>query len=559
MAETTQLSPVHNRWYYLLLGMGIVVHATGLFSDVMEPDGALYAAIARRMAESGDWINLYGDGADWLDKPHFPFWMTAISFSLLGSTAFAYKLPAFCFWLLGAVYTYRFANTLYNRTIAQWATLFYVFSFHLILSNFDVRAEPYLVGLVAAGIYHLYHLQSAFRLKHLLLASLFMACAVMTKGIFLLVSIGSGFVVQWIILRQWQQFTRWVWYAMVVLVLVGISPELYALYEQFDRHPEKWVFGRQGVSGIRFFFWDSQFGRFFNTGPIQGKGNLFFYLHTILWAFLPWAFLLFAALYWWIRGAIRNRQAFPEYISIGTGLVTLLLFSLSKFQLPHYLNIVFPYYAIVVAYYLYRLQNETTLRRIWFVQQGLTVLVWLGMTGLILVYQPQGWPVCLALLIITGVAVAWRFRRGGLSATLIRNAIMIGVLGLVLNLFFFPDLLRYQSGMQAGRWLKGRGYDHSIVMAGCHSYSLEFYGRSDAKPVRMSALPAVLAQKDTVLVFTPQDSVPALPQGAAVEVLQHFIHFPVSRLDLAFLRTDTRSKRLRKYVLLRVVGRGRDN
>ena len=57
-------------------------------------------------------------------------------------------------------------------------------------------------------------------------------------------------------------------------------------------HPEKVVFGKTGVSGIRFFFWDSQFV-VFNTGPIKGKGDLSFSSHHP-WAFYPGAYLFIA-------------------------------------------------------------------------------------------------------------------------------------------------------------------------------------------------------------------------------------------------------------------------
>ena len=62
----------------------------------------------------------------------------------------------------------------------------------------------------------------------------------------------------------------------LVLLILFINPELICLYIQFDLHPEKILFGHTHVSGIRFFFWDSQFGRFLNTGPIKGAGRRVF-------------------------------------------------------------------------------------------------------------------------------------------------------------------------------------------------------------------------------------------------------------------------------------------
>src|SRR5882672_4474770 len=86
--------------YKFLLLLVIIVNASGLFGGILEPDSFLYAYIAKQMAEHNDFINLY-NSTDWLDKPHFPFWITAISFKILGVSSFAYKLPAFLFWLTG--------------------------------------------------------------------------------------------------------------------------------------------------------------------------------------------------------------------------------------------------------------------------------------------------------------------------------------------------------------------------------------------------------------------------------------------------------------------------
>src|SRR5215475_14903201 len=96
------------RWLLLL---GISINATALFVAILEPDGALYATIAKTIANTGDFINLKVDGKDWLDKPHFPFWVAAISFKIFGVNSFAYKFPAFLFWGIGAYYTFRFARS----------------------------------------------------------------------------------------------------------------------------------------------------------------------------------------------------------------------------------------------------------------------------------------------------------------------------------------------------------------------------------------------------------------------------------------------------------------
>ena len=41
-----------------------------------------------------------------------------------------------------------------------------------------------------------------------------------------------------------------------VLFLFFLSQNFYALYIQFDAQPDKVVFGKTNVSGIKFFLWD---------------------------------------------------------------------------------------------------------------------------------------------------------------------------------------------------------------------------------------------------------------------------------------------------------------
>ena len=104
---TEQLTPVRWRsWYIGLVTAGILVNLLGLHSSILEPDGALYASIAKTMVLNGDWVNLYAHNRDWLDKPHFPFWITAISYSIFGINEIAYKIPALVFWALGGWYTF---------------------------------------------------------------------------------------------------------------------------------------------------------------------------------------------------------------------------------------------------------------------------------------------------------------------------------------------------------------------------------------------------------------------------------------------------------------------
>jgi hypothetical protein len=86
----------------LLIAVTVTLNALALFLPAIYSDAATYALISKNMALSGDWVNLMFMGQDWLDKPHFPFWITALSFTLFGVNAPAYLLPGLLFLALGA-------------------------------------------------------------------------------------------------------------------------------------------------------------------------------------------------------------------------------------------------------------------------------------------------------------------------------------------------------------------------------------------------------------------------------------------------------------------------
>jgi len=100
--------PLH-RILYFLNGLAILLCFSGLFIPLMDPDAGVYASISKTMAVNNDYVNLYFQETDWLDKPHFPFWITAVFFKVFGYHDWVYKLPGILFVLLGAFYTFRFA------------------------------------------------------------------------------------------------------------------------------------------------------------------------------------------------------------------------------------------------------------------------------------------------------------------------------------------------------------------------------------------------------------------------------------------------------------------
>jgi 4-amino-4-deoxy-L-arabinose transferase-like glycosyltransferase len=589
------------KWFIPLLIPAILVNAGGLFIPILEPDGCLYATISKTIAHSGDFVNLNRDGRDWLDKPHFPFWMAAISFRLLGINAFAYKLPALLFWGAGAIYTWRLALSLYGMPVAQLSTLIYVSAAHLVISNNDVRAEPYLTGLIIGSVYHFYKASRQKPGLHLVAGSILAACACMTKGPFVVITIGAGFVLDWVWSKEWQQFRNPRWLIAIGLTALFILPELLCLYWQFDLHPEKQVFGRTGVSGIRFFFWDSQFGRFFNTGPIKGSGDPFFYFHTVLWAFLPWSLLLYAAI---IRKSRRNgsrtggsrtaprsegrqwsdggsaamvRRMIPgDKICLGAASASFLIFSLSRFQLPHYLNILFPFFAIMTAEYCYGVQRRGSRKAIGIAQGSINILLPVLLLLLCWFFRFDHWPLLMTTIALLAVLPFLLFRKRALPSPIARSFWMAMLVFAWFNFILYPAILRYQAGTQAGKYVSqlpvpagsGPTADASspatatrtqhtadsvyLLQEGGDCYSFEFDCSRPVGRIPIDSLTAVINYRPT-LVFAPAkfaDSFTA--RQLHPRLIREFENFHISQLTGPFINYRTRSQVLTPWWLMEV-------
>jgi 4-amino-4-deoxy-L-arabinose transferase-like glycosyltransferase len=537
--------------YKFLIVLLAIASIPALFGGVMEPDGALYASMSKNIIIFKDWFNLYGRGADWLDKPHLTFWISAASFKIFGISSFAYKLPSFLFGLLGAGYLYKLAKDIYDEKTGLISAVIFLSALHIITSTFDVRAEIYITTFTLASIYHYYKAhQNSF--WHLVAGSFFAACAILIKGIFVLIPVFAGFIIYWLFTKQYQQLLKPKWYIAILLIFVFITPELYSLYTQFDLHPEKIVFERTGVSGLKFFFWDSQFGRFFNNGPIKGKGDISFFLHTTLWAFLPWSVLFYTAVVNLFKK--KNRIALaPESIMIwASAAVTFLIFSLSKFQLPHYILIIFPQFSIITALYLRKL-NSKGLKTFFFIQNIIFILVIALLSALAYFFGFKNPYLIIGILIVI-FAITFLLFKGILLETIIARSAFLSVgLMIFLFVFFYPSILKYQSGMQAGNWLK-QNYPTAkpAVLNYIDAFSFDFYAPGEVKYLHnYTDVDKSKHLKDLVIYISEQE-LPKLKSEYNAEILKSFEYFHTTKLTGKFLNAKTRPQVLEHFYLVKI-------
>lgn len=540
--------------YIILFAMALMVNIAGINVDFFTDDPGLYASIAKNMLYKNDFLQLFTYGQDWLDKPHFPFWMTYLSFKAFGISVWAYRLPALLFFLLGLFYTFLFARKYYSVNMAATAVLVLITAQYAFMGNVDVRAEPYLLALIIGSIYHISNLHDRFKFTDMLLAAFLTACAIMTKGIFVIVAIYGSLLGQLLFQKKLKHLFNLKFIGLYLLTLIFVLPEIYTLYTQFDLHPEKLVFERHQVSGIKWFLWDSQFGRFTNNGPINHKssGDLFFYIHTLLWAFAPWCLLFYFALYKRIK-SILTKENLPEYYTLSGGLLLLILFSLSGFQLPFYTNAIFPLFAIILAPYC-NMPLAGIEARLRLVSQGLyivllpmavlTINYFLKPNSDLLFYLDHILFFGLLLLVVTLIKnVPQKMFLFSCTAALFAN--------LYLNTVFYNVVNYYNGQIKAAKYInKKLALDAPVYSVKMQNNIFQFYCDRPVGYVQLEKFYVTKTQANA-LFYVNQASLDYLAQNKVnFTIVRSFINYPQEQVLPDFINYANRDKVLDKVYLI---------
>jgi len=548
------MKDTYKSFYLWLFVLALAINFAGISIKFFTDDPGLYASIAKNMIYKKDFLQLFTYNRDWLDKPHFPFWAIALSFKVFGISVWAYRLPALLFFVIGLVYTYLFTKKYYGWETAAIAVLILMTAQNTILANTDVRAEPYLMGLLIGSVYHIACLEDRFTFKDLLLAALLTAFAVMTKGIFVITAIYGSLLGHLLFQKKLKHLFQFKWLWLLVLTFIFTLPEFYALYIQFDLHPEKTVFGMHNVSGIKWFLWDSQFGRFVNNGPINRKeaGSIFFYFHTLLWAFAPWCLLFYYAVFRNIKALYQHKKA-AEYYALSGGLLLLALFSLSRFQLPFYTNAVFPLFAIVTAPVCFDQLSKFGAKFRLIGQWIFVILLPIVVVAVNIVLKPANGQLFVAGIIPFGLIVAFisiKIKEANTKVFFLNCTAALFV-GFYVNTVFYNEIVPYKGQIAAAEYINQQQFDSfHLYSLKAENNNFQFYCKRPVDIVPLEQFDSC-KPKDISVFYANQQSMDYLTQTHAnFKVIRSFINYPKENLLPDFINKTKRLKTLDHVYLI---------
>jgi 4-amino-4-deoxy-L-arabinose transferase-like glycosyltransferase len=569
-APTPPLNPVtallaaENPWLKWLPFIGIyLVYGIGLFIDIMDVDAAQYASMSREMLENGNFLKLYNRYENYLDKPPLIFWLSALSYKLLGVSNFAYKLPSFLFSLLATYSTYKLAKLYYNKEIGYLAALVLASCQAFFLFNHDVRTDTNLTGAVIFAVWQLAVFNQTGSFLNLILGFTGVGLAMLAKGPIGVMVPALAFTTDFVLKRQWASFFKWQWLVGLVWMGILLLPMCIGLYQQYDAHPETVVNGQTGVSGLRFFFWTQSFGRITGENVWKNDADFFFFMHTFLWSFLPWSLLFIVAFF--RKTVTLFQQKFrinseEEALTWGGFLFPYIALSLSKYQLPHYIFVLFPLAAILTGKYLYEIITNTSQTK-WFViwkniQLFVIIVVWTAIALLIFISFPlKNVFLWLIILAFFGGSV-YLFWKGKTAFSKLILPSLIGITGanFALNAHVYPELFKYQSPAAAARYVLEHGIDQNhFYYYKAYMYSLDLYSRKIIPSLTETGSPGASAPGSTYWVYTNTEGLNIIRAlQVNPQVVATFDHFHISTLTLPFLNPNTRDKAVEKRYLIKV-------
>jgi 4-amino-4-deoxy-L-arabinose transferase-like glycosyltransferase len=536
--------------YSFLIGLILLGYTFNLFIDIMEIDAAQYAALSREMAESGNYLQVHFRGTDYLDKPPLLFWISSVGISLFGNTSMGYKIFPVLLLVLGLYATFRFTRLWYDHRTAVIAVLLLGSTQAFSLMSNDVRTDGLLTTFTIMSVWLLSDYVKHKNSVSLLFGGLCIGGAMLAKGPLGLFIPAAAIGGHLLFSGQWKKIFDPHWLLLIPVIALVLAPMCYGLYMQFDMHPEKDVYGMKGPSGLRFYFWTQSFGRI--TGESQWNNNApwYFLLQTMLWDLQPWVLVFIPAIWFRVKEFFsRNKQELPgkEWITLCGFIIPFVALSFSAYKLPHYIFPLFPFAAVIMASWMVSFAEKIP-QWLEYLQLGLMHLLAVAAVLMMAWVFPVTniWLPLLWLLLYAGI---WWWRSHAQDA--VDRWILPSLMGVfafqwILSLHFYPQLLKYQAGSQAGKWIETENPER-VYWHDEYDYSLDYY--SD-RVIPNAYGPPVDTLPPGTWIYVTENALPTMPPNRVIRV---FDQFPATRVSLKFLNPATRKEKLQKMYLIELI------
>ena len=301
----------------LILAYVLFFHQLGGIGFV-GPDEPRYAAVARAMFETGDYVTPRLLGEPWFEKPVLMYWLASIGYAVFGVGETGARIPSALaatvavlamFWCGRRLYSRAvgFAAAMILATSAGFLGLARAASMDMLLgAALTCALALFLVGQNSQGPErrtYFYVFYAALGMGVLAKGPVAVVLPALALGVFLIWRAGSG---------EWRT-----WHPEGAAITALIAAPWYLAVIQANG----WTF-------IQEFLISHNVRRF--TSDVYGHDQPFyFFVPVFLLMMFPWTFLLIPA--------VRRRLDKNEHLMVAWAVIPFLFFSLSGSKLPAYI------------------------------------------------------------------------------------------------------------------------------------------------------------------------------------------------------------------------------
>lgn len=304
-------------------------HALGGIG-LIGPDEPRYAAVAREMFTSGDYITPRLFGAEWFEKPALVYWLAAIGYRIFGMNEAGARFPSALSATICVFFIYWAGRRLWDRAIGFLAALILASSIGFFAFARAASMDMALTAcLTMALVFFLFAFNDPTERRWRWLYAFYVALGlgVLAKGpvaVLLPILSLAGFILFRGRVDEWKT-----WYPKGLWITAAVAGPWYLLCAIIN--------GRQF---IQVFLINQNIERF--TTTLHGHERPFyFFVPVLLLLTFPWTFLMIPML--------RRRFAKNEQMLAWWAIVPFVFFSLSGSKLPGYILPVVPPIALLLA------------------------------------------------------------------------------------------------------------------------------------------------------------------------------------------------------------------
>lgn len=522
----------------------LAAYCHGLFVD-LTGDAGKYAAIARHIVESNDWIDLKIHGEPYDQKPPLHFWLAAAGFALGGLHNWSYKLFPVAYGLAGIYFAYRLGKELYGKRAGQLAAVMLLGCESFVLLAMDVHTDFVLQTNVTLAIWQLAAYSRTRKTPNFVLAFVAVGLAMMSKGPIGAAVPAFALGTQLLTKGRFREIASPKWLAGGAIALAVASPAFIGLYRQF------------GAEGITFFFITNNLGRI--TGQYAGSNSdPFFYVHSLLYLFAPWTPILLYALFREGKEMVREAKSKADYFAMGAIIPYFIILSVAKGKAPHYLLILIPLFAVLTGKWLAKTLEQNNTRQLNRIQHAQNLfLLAVGAIYLMLVawiFPAPGIAGWIIFGLSTSAAAAVAMRGESFAYRLVLPGLLLmGGLSTYVNAEALPRAFAYQASTRASRLFNRQAAPTDTIYNYRYpQYEIFFYSRG--KSLQLNSTEHLPARIDQAWVFTDETGKDSLLHAPGIKTIQleALKNRGMNRAGIGFINPATREQSLETCYLIQI-------